>query len=101
MNPSGKCEHTATISNFKYERKEVTDEEIKRILEQRKKTVYRKVIKEDENGNFNLWLYFNEGAIVGVMKDREFPPLYINEKLLSENKELRRKYVVNPHEKLV
>lgn len=84
------------ISNFKAERKELTDEEIQKLIEQRKKTVYRKVIKEDENGNFNLWLYFNEGVIVGVMKDREFPPLYINEKLLSENEELRRKYVVDP-----
>lgn len=88
------------INNFKAERKELTDEEIQKIIEQRKKTVYRKVIKEDENGNFNLWLYFNEGTIVGIMKDREFPPLYINEKLLNENDELRRKYVVDPIENL-
>ena len=94
MNPSEKT----TISNFKSKRREITDEEIQKILEQRKKTVYRKVIKEDENGNFNLWLYFNEGTIVGIMKDREFPPLYINEKLLNENEELRRKYVVDPNE---
>lgn len=88
---------TPNISDMKIKKDcELTEEDLKRIEENNKYIINKKIIIEDEDGNITLKLIVNEGVLVGIMHGRDDLTFTINEELINTNEELKNKYVTSP-----